>query len=651
MPCQWLKVLCNWAWVCVCRRLGNHLGPKWKKWSLQCQACGPKDVPLILNSTALIPDLHDLSISNVQISDPVNGLAAPGIRFWCAAAVLLILLLIIALSTAHSWLSARVQDRWFHFFWGSAAENGPGGVSQKAVENLSSSLLAVWPQWYFDQTRGSATVGPSKKTPTSGFLPWSMPRSKPTDCLNGLRVLAMAWIILGHSFLMPEGAKLCCLVGKLGVQDVLLQSCRCVRLLKSTRHYNQPAPECLVNSRSSQWVAVWGPLNKAAAESNPLLMIIIQAEQSLRPRRCSKKQQLSNAEKFQVWTPSFSCRCLKTATAPARLGQSVVDVTGRDSYYRTWCWKNFNIEGHTPCWPFCCGAPCWFCVTTWNPNGLINGRYFRLTPSLALAMCLGNWSGGLLQQNLGSSFGFPGKAANKKIKVVMVVYTFGRHITYIHTPICTQTGTRIFSCVCAVHDWIVRVSGQGNIFSDRWDGIFQVGVLWSSAIFGLWTLRGQVTRLHFPALWWVMVVRVDLHNDAASEWCLDMPPLWCLNCSKLTELQELYPVWFWQNLYGLDLVFGKLGRNPGPKICETCHVANADFAHRWSFRRWYDFLPAWKWCSVAERVFNSFDMCVLMCAEHLKLRLWYPSTTGRNSWAGGCCCHLASTIFCQQKHN
>merc|ERR1719335_1691182 len=34
---------------------------------------------------------------------------------------------------------------------------------------------------------------------------WKCPKARPTDCLNGMRVLSMAWIILGHSFLVTEG--------------------------------------------------------------------------------------------------------------------------------------------------------------------------------------------------------------------------------------------------------------------------------------------------------------------------------------------------------------------------------------------------------------------------------------------------------------
>jgi len=75
-----------------------------------CQACGQNDVPAILNSSALIPDLRVLTISNVHVSDPVKGLAAPGIRFGFAVAIVMILVLMIAVSTAYAWVTNRSQD-------------------------------------------------------------------------------------------------------------------------------------------------------------------------------------------------------------------------------------------------------------------------------------------------------------------------------------------------------------------------------------------------------------------------------------------------------------------------------------------------------------------------------------------------------------
>jgi len=170
------------------------------------EACGRDDVPAILNTTPLVPELRGLTISNVQVADPVHGLVAPGIQCWLSVAVVIALLLMIGVSTACTWVAA--------------SRDSTAGPARRSLLAQAFSLL-----------------GPS------GTLTKlvEVPSSKPTDCLNGLRVLAMAWIILGHSFLMPEGVS-----GYSNPQDI-----------------------------SSS------PLNKATAESNPLLMIIIQAEQSV----------------------------------------------------------------------------------------------------------------------------------------------------------------------------------------------------------------------------------------------------------------------------------------------------------------------------------------------------------------------------------
>ena len=56
-----------------------------------------------------------------------------------------------------------------------------------------------------------------------------------------------------------------------------------------------------------------GPLNKATAESNPLLMIIIQAEQSMNPGDRSEGflETVQRSGISKVWTRFFSCWSLR----------------------------------------------------------------------------------------------------------------------------------------------------------------------------------------------------------------------------------------------------------------------------------------------------------------------------------------------------
>jgi len=70
---------------------------------------------------------------------------------------------------------------------------------------------------------------------------WAIPSYKPTDCLNGLRALSMFWVVLGHSFLMPEG-----IMGYQNPQDIVVS-----------------------------------PLNAAAAEDNWLFMFVLSSQLSV----------------------------------------------------------------------------------------------------------------------------------------------------------------------------------------------------------------------------------------------------------------------------------------------------------------------------------------------------------------------------------
>lgn len=242
------------------------------------EACGQNDVPAILNSSALIPDLRVLTISNVHVSDPVKGLAAPGIRFGFAVAIVMILVLMIAVSTAYAWVTNRSQD----------------SPNSRLARN--STL-----------TQAFSLIG------RSGTLTKlvELPPSKPTDCLNGLRVLAMAWIILGHSFLMPEGVS-----GYLNPQDVTSS-----------------------------------PLNTASAESNPLLMIIIQAEQSVdtffffvRIPTLSLDAERASASR----SSSIACHFASVLSPNAELGPSHVGVLWNPALFGLWSLCSHVTRFHFP---------------------------------------------------------------------------------------------------------------------------------------------------------------------------------------------------------------------------------------------------------------------------------------------------------------
>mmetsp|Transcript_47209 Transcript_47209/g.112163 ORF Transcript_47209/g.112163 Transcript_47209/m.112163 type:complete len:651 (+) Transcript_47209:77-2029(+) len=180
------------------------------------KACVPVDVPMIINSTAvqrLVPDLSVLQVTDVHASDPVGDLASPGAGFAASVSVVAVLAVFILLST---W--------WMAWSATQAREEAPAAAGRRNARS-------------FRCFEAFSLVG---RTGTISKLV-ELPPYKPTDCLNGLRVIAMVHVIIGHTFLMPEGVS-----GYSNPQDISL-----------------------------------GGLNRAVAENNPLLMLIVQAEMSV----------------------------------------------------------------------------------------------------------------------------------------------------------------------------------------------------------------------------------------------------------------------------------------------------------------------------------------------------------------------------------
>ena len=126
--------------------IGRCLFMVW--WYEMRKACGRDDVPAILNTTPLVPDLRGLTISNVQVADPVHGLVAPGIQCWLSVAVVITLLLMIGVSTALTWVAAsRVRDWELQLAQAYAATKGsmlsnPPAPQDSTAGPARSSLLA-----------------------------------------------------------------------------------------------------------------------------------------------------------------------------------------------------------------------------------------------------------------------------------------------------------------------------------------------------------------------------------------------------------------------------------------------------------------------------------------------------------------------------
>jgi len=209
--------------------------------------CVDEDVPLIINSSSRMHDLghgklqFPISFFDVKAVSP--DLDVKPLDGWGIVAITFVSLLLLAIVCSTTFVhlkqkrEARAAELPASAMVGSPATDSarPGQLlmpvdarTVPAQSGQTSLPLGV---------QAFSLIGPSG-TITKLF---EIPSYKPTDCLNGLRVLSMIWIIVGHSFLMPNGIS-----GYMNFEDVLDSD-----------------------------------LNHNVAENNPWFMVIISAESSV----------------------------------------------------------------------------------------------------------------------------------------------------------------------------------------------------------------------------------------------------------------------------------------------------------------------------------------------------------------------------------
>lgn len=200
--------------------------------------------------------LDDATLEDMTLSSPQLSLRSQGFGSYIAVGFILSLTFVVLLSTmlhrdiakfvgsagSHSRLQ-DVQSRHESLEAGKAdSKDGSCIASNTASRADLPKQETFLPQqerqsrepWARRLTKPFALFG---ETGTLTKL-MEIPPRRPTDCLNGLRVLSMAWIILGHTFLMASG-----IAGYANQEDVVASS-----------------------------------LNRNAAETNPLFFIVLSSQ-------------------------------------------------------------------------------------------------------------------------------------------------------------------------------------------------------------------------------------------------------------------------------------------------------------------------------------------------------------------------------------
>jgi len=165
-----------------------------------------------------------------KVENPVStsrdDMRGPDVKCWIAVAIMSLLTVIIAVSTAVTIQAKRRIGRETAVADGDAALL-EGGEPARPKAGLEKNLLVS----------AFSLVGDNGTWDTL----WAMPPYRPTDCLNGVRALSMMWVIVGHTFIMAQG-----IVGYQNPQDIQMT-----------------------------------PLNKAAAETDWKFMFVLNAQMSV----------------------------------------------------------------------------------------------------------------------------------------------------------------------------------------------------------------------------------------------------------------------------------------------------------------------------------------------------------------------------------
>jgi peptidoglycan/LPS O-acetylase OafA/YrhL len=204
-------------------------------------ACDKKDVLGVVTSKYIrpvIPALGYLSPHNITATSPKLDVQQMGVGGAIAVAIVSFLAFLVVCATS----TPMCSDRWYGRGGGALErESSPGGsqvgdslggrmrsspepIQEPDPEGSVSRGTSLHALPLLDNTPGTPTPvraptsRPSRTPRPTPFSAFSMtgesgtikklleiPAYKPTDSLNGLRVISMAWIILGHTFLMPQG--------------------------------------------------------------------------------------------------------------------------------------------------------------------------------------------------------------------------------------------------------------------------------------------------------------------------------------------------------------------------------------------------------------------------------------------------------------